>query len=71
MPLIATRAIAALALAIAIATLIIGFEQFVQLEFGATGLIAFVALSIGIKARNTLIGGIGAVILMMLLTQAG
>ncbi|MFE9649487.1 hypothetical protein ACFYO0_36335 [Streptomyces sp. NPDC006365] len=62
MPLIATLAIAAL---------IIGFEQFVQLKFGAMGVIAFVALSIGIKAKNTFIGGIGAVILVMLLTQAG
>lgn len=62
MPLIVTLAIAAL---------IIGFEQFVQLKFGAMGLIAFVALSIGIKAKNTFIGGIGAVILVLLLTQTG
>ncbi|GAA4005854.1 hypothetical protein GCM10022384_60220 [Streptomyces marokkonensis] len=34
-------------------------------------LIALVALSIGIKAKNTMIGGVGAVILVTLLTQSG
>jgi hypothetical protein len=62
MPLIATLVIAAL---------IIGFEQFVQLKFGVMGLISFVLLSIGIKAKNTYIGGIGAFILVVLLTQTG
>jgi hypothetical protein len=35
------------------------------------GIIAFVALSIGLKAKNNLISGIGAVILVMLLAQSG
>ncbi|WP_279616918.1 hypothetical protein [Streptomyces caeruleatus] len=35
----------------------------------ATSIIAFLALSIGLKAKNTMISGIGAVILVMLLAQ--
>ncbi|MFG2553130.1 hypothetical protein ACGFWF_24720 [Streptomyces sp. NPDC048581] len=54
---------------LAIAALAIGFEQLVQWKYGPMGIIAFIALSIGIKARNTMIGGIGAVILVMLLAH--
>jgi len=43
----------------------------VQWRYGPMGIIAFVALSIGIKAKNTAIGGVGAVILVMLLAQSG
>ncbi|GGS58531.1 hypothetical protein AB0E75_16240 [Streptomyces griseoviridis] len=57
--------------ALVIAALAIGFEQLVQWKYGPMGIIAFVALSIGIKARNTAISGIGAVILVMLLAQSG
>jgi hypothetical protein len=35
------------------------------------GIIAFVALTVGLKARNTTVSGIGAVILVMLLAQSG
>ncbi|MFI5556697.1 hypothetical protein [Streptomyces sp. NPDC051738] len=54
---------------LAVAALAIGFEQLVQWKYGPMGIIAFIALSIGIKARNTMIGGIGAVILVMLLAH--
>ncbi|SDM64564.1 hypothetical protein SAMN04487981_102109 [Streptomyces sp. cf386] len=54
---------------LAVAALAIGFEQLVQWKYGPMGIIAFIALSIGIKARNTMIGGIGAVILIMLLAH--
>ncbi|MER6712219.1 MULTISPECIES: hypothetical protein [unclassified Streptomyces] len=57
--------------ALVIAVLAIGFEQLVQSTFGAMGIVAFVALSIGIKAKNTLLSGVGAVILVMLLTSSG
>ncbi|WP_217205539.1 hypothetical protein [Streptomyces sp. AC550_RSS872] len=56
---------------LAVAALAIGFEQLLQMKYGAMGLIAFVALTLGIKAKNTVIGGIGAVILVMLLAQSG
>lgn len=54
---------------LAVAALAIGFEQLVQWKFGPMGIMAFLALSIGIKAKNTMISGIGAVILVMLLAQ--
>ncbi|MCF1598556.1 hypothetical protein [Streptomyces muensis] len=54
---------------LAVAALAIGFEQLVQWKFGPMGIIAFLALSIGLKAKNTMISGIGAVILVMLLAQ--
>lgn len=54
---------------LAVAALAIGFEQLLQWKFGPMGIMAFLALSIGIKAKNTMISGIGAVILVMLLAQ--
>lgn len=54
---------------LAAAALVIGFEQFIQWMYGPMGIIAFLALSIGVKSRNTTIGGIGAVILVMLLAH--
>jgi hypothetical protein len=54
---------------LAAAALVIGFEQLIQWKYGPMGIIAFLALTIGIKARNTMIGGIGAVILVMLLAH--
>ncbi|MFE6285568.1 hypothetical protein [Streptomyces sp. NPDC057877] len=58
-------------IAIVIAALAIGFEQFVQWKLGPMGIIAFVAITIGVKAKNTMIGGIGAVILVLLLAPSG
>ncbi|MGW6397407.1 hypothetical protein [Streptomyces sp. NPDC055134] len=58
-------------IAIAVAALAIGFEQLIQWKYGPMGIIAFVALSIGLKAKNNLISGVGAVILVMLLAQSG
>ncbi|EFE68635.1 MULTISPECIES: hypothetical protein [Streptomyces] len=58
-------------IAVVLAALAVGFEQLVQWKYGPMGIIAFVALTVGIKARNTAIGGIGAVILVMLLAQSG
>ena len=51
--------------------LAIGFEQIIQWRYGPMGIIAFVALSIGLKAKNATISGLGAVILVMLLAQSG
>ncbi|MGX1544055.1 hypothetical protein FNH09_05615 [Streptomyces adustus] len=57
--------------ALAVAALAVGFEQIVQWKYGPMGLVAFAALTIGLKARSTTISGIGAVILVMLLAQSG
>ncbi|MHA5052280.1 hypothetical protein [Streptomyces sp. SD15] len=58
-------------IAFAIAALAIGFEQLVQWKYGPMGLIAFAVLTIGLKAKNTTLSGIGAVILVVLLAQSG
>jgi hypothetical protein len=58
-------------IAVAIAALAVGFEALVQWKWGAMGIVAFVALTIGVKSKNLAIGGIGAVILVMLLAQSG
>ncbi|MEU6660396.1 hypothetical protein [Streptomyces sp. NPDC046821] len=58
-------------IAIAVAALAIGFEQLIQWKYGPMGIIAFVALSVGLKAKNNVVSGIGAVILVMLLSQNG
>ncbi|MBD9731152.1 MULTISPECIES: hypothetical protein [unclassified Streptomyces] len=58
-------------IALVLAALAVGFEQVLQWQFGPMGIIAFVALTVGIKAKNNLISGIGAVILVMLLAQPG
>ncbi|MFD7297301.1 hypothetical protein ACFV9W_28755 [Streptomyces sp. NPDC059897] len=57
--------------AIVVAALAIGFEQLIQWKYGPMGIIGFIALSVGLKAKNTLISGIGAVVLVMLLAQSG
>ena len=58
-------------IAIAIAALAVGFEQLVQWRYGVMGIVAFIALTAGVKAKSAAIGGIGAVILVMLLAQSG
>jgi hypothetical protein len=58
-------------IALALAALAIGFEQLIQWKYGPMGIIAFIALTVGLKAKNTVISGIGAVILVMLLAQSG
>jgi hypothetical protein len=58
-------------IALGVAALAIGFEQLIQWKYGPLGIIAFVALSVGLKAKNTTISGIGAVLLVMLLAQSG
>ncbi|SDL09708.1 hypothetical protein [Streptomyces indicus] len=58
-------------IALVIAGLALAFEQAIQWKFGPMGLIAFAALTIGVKAKNTMFSSIGAVILVMLLAQSG
>ncbi|MFE6162917.1 hypothetical protein ACFQ7F_28830 [Streptomyces sp. NPDC056486] len=58
-------------IAIAIAALAIGFEQLVQWKYGPMGIVAFVLLTVGIKAKSTGISGVGAALLVLLLAQSG
>ena len=57
--------------AIVVAALAVGFEQLIEWKFGPMGIIGVLALTVGLKARNTLISGIGAVLLVMLLAPSG
>jgi len=57
-------------IALVVAALAIGFEQLIQWKYGPMGIVAFVVLTVGLKARNTMMSGIGAVILVMLLTAS-
>ncbi|SNX62177.1 hypothetical protein SAMN06272735_3933 [Streptomyces sp. TLI_55] len=57
--------------AIAVAAIALGFEQLVQWKWGPMGIIAFLLLTVGVKAKNTMVGGLGAAILVMLLAQSG
>ncbi|MEW2397841.1 hypothetical protein [Streptomyces sp. NPDC046862] len=58
-------------LAIVAAALAVGFEQLIEWKYGPMGIIGVLALTVGLKSRNTLISGIGAVLLVMLLAPSG
>ncbi|GAA1938838.1 hypothetical protein GCM10009837_76290 [Streptomyces durmitorensis] len=58
-------------IAIVIAALAIGFEQLIQWKYGPMGIVAFVLLTVGIKANSLKISGAGAALLVLLLAQSG
>ncbi|MEV7190678.1 hypothetical protein AB0N81_02565 [Streptomyces sp. NPDC093510] len=58
-------------IALVVAALVIGFEQLVQWKYGPLGIVAFVLLTIGIKAKNVKLSGVGAGLLVLLLAQSG
>ncbi|AZM54047.1 hypothetical protein DMA15_16955 [Streptomyces sp. WAC 01529] len=58
-------------IAIVVAALAIGFEQLIQWKYGPLGIVAFVLLTVGIKAKSTKISGVGAALLVLLLAQSG
>ncbi|WP_030784824.1 hypothetical protein [Streptomyces sp. NRRL S-920] len=58
-------------IAIVVAALAIALEQLVQWKYGPLGIVALVLLTVGVKARNTKIGGVGAALLVLLLAQSG
>lgn len=56
------------AIALLSAVFVVGFEQIVQVKYGATGIIGLLLLTIGIKAKSPAISSIGAVVLALLVT---
>ena len=46
---------------------VLGFERLVEWQFGALGVIGFVLLSVGVKAKNITCSCVGAVVLTMLI----
>jgi hypothetical protein len=57
------------ALALISAVFVVGFEQFVQWQYGPTGIIGLLLLSIGIKAKSPACSSIGAVLLALMVSQ--
>ncbi|MEU5901481.1 MULTISPECIES: hypothetical protein [Streptomyces] len=58
-------------IALVVAVLAIAFEQLIQWKYGPLGIVAFVLLTIGIKAKNVKLSGVGAGLLVLLLAQSG
>ncbi|MFD6417591.1 hypothetical protein [Streptomyces sp. NPDC060194] len=56
-------------IALLVAGLALAFEQLVQWRFGPAGLVAFALLTVGVKAKNTTLSSIGAIVLVVLLTN--
>ncbi|MFJ8083355.1 hypothetical protein ACIQ6Y_22455 [Streptomyces sp. NPDC096205] len=55
-------------LALLTAVLVIGFEQLVEWQYGPTGIVGLLLLTIGIKAKNPTVSSVGAVVLALLVT---
>ncbi|MGP4083254.1 hypothetical protein [Streptomyces sp. KR55] len=56
------------ALALLSAFFVVGFEQMVEVKYGATGVVGLLLLTIGIKAKSPAVSSVGAVVLALLLT---
>ncbi|GHE99952.1 hypothetical protein ACWDSD_04895 [Streptomyces spiralis] len=54
------------ALALLSAVFVVGFEQLVQVKYGATGIVGLLLLTVGIKAKSPAVSSAGAVVLAML-----
>ncbi|MFJ3304429.1 hypothetical protein ACIPSA_15140 [Streptomyces sp. NPDC086549] len=52
------------------AALTMGFEYTIQARYGAAGALSLFLIGAGIKAQNTTCSSIGAVLLVLLMTQA-
>ncbi|MBZ9642538.1 MULTISPECIES: hypothetical protein [Streptomyces] len=56
------------ALALLSALFVVGFEQMIEVKYGATGVVGLLLLTIGIKAKSPAVSSVGAVVLALLLT---
>ncbi|MFI5885292.1 hypothetical protein [Streptomyces sp. NPDC051554] len=52
------------------AVMALGIEQLLQSRYGALGLLCLFLIGVGLKARNTACLSVGAVIFVLLMTQA-
>ncbi|MEU4085606.1 hypothetical protein ACWD4F_30225 [Streptomyces aureus] len=48
------------------AVFVVGFEQLVHWQYGPTGIVGLLLLSVGIKAKNATCSSIGAAVLALL-----
>lgn len=52
------------------AVMALGIEQLLQSRYGALGLLCLFLIGVGLRARNTACLSVGAVIFVLLMTQA-
>lgn len=55
-------------LALLSAVLVVGFEQLVEWQYGPTGIVGLLLLTIGIKAKSPACSSIGAVALALMVS---
>jgi hypothetical protein len=58
------------AFAIAMAALVVGFDQLVQTWFGTIGVVGVALVAVGAKSRNITCSCMGAAVLAVLVAQA-
>ncbi|WP_151485083.1 hypothetical protein [Streptomyces albicerus] len=56
------------AIAFLAAVFVVGFEQFVELRYGPSGVVGLLLLTIGIKAKSPTCSSIGAVVLALMVS---
>lgn len=54
-------------LALLVAAAIVGFEQFIEAQYGVLGAVGVILLAIGVKAQNVTCSCMGAVVLATLI----
>jgi hypothetical protein len=59
-----------IAFQVLLAVLAMGLDQLIQSRYGGLGVLGLFLLGVGIKARSTTCSSLGAVMLVLLLTQA-
>ncbi|MGP4046336.1 hypothetical protein [Streptomyces sp. 2A115] len=55
-------------IAVLSALFVVGFEQFVEVQYGTSGVVGLLLLTIGIKAKSPTCSSIGAVVLALMVT---
>ncbi|MER6674456.1 hypothetical protein [Streptomyces sp. NPDC000983] len=56
------------AIALLAAVLVVGIEQAIEVQYGTTGLVGLLLLTIGIKAKSPAVSSAGAVVLALLVS---
>lgn len=57
------------AIALLSAVLVVGFEQFVQWQYGPMGIVGLLLISVGVKAKSPACSSLGAVVLAVMVSQ--
>ncbi|MDI3407406.1 hypothetical protein [Streptomyces cavernicola] len=55
-------------IAVLTALFVVGFEEFVEWQYGPLGIVGMLLLSIGVKAKDPTCSSLGAVVLAVLVT---